>query len=460
MIGIQLDKSCLRWVSLLKKGEKVVIDVCETIKLDLPEVDAQAIIASKCGKNNFESVTGIEGKDLLIRKLKTELKSKRVIQKALPFQLETLIPYSLDDLSLLPFYRKDEIRFFALPKTLLQKHLGLFQHYGIDPEWVSSHANALMRFAQLIAPQKVSYLIVHVGLEHTTLVSVIEGGINGCVTVHLGAADLEQEQFQKEVDRAICFLFKERSVSDFLLTGHADEISFLSEWSSIECESYQGIDFSRLKQYAIPIGLGLDVLKQDSQSVQFRQGKLMHRRQCASIKRKVFVGATLCLMFAGLGFFQTERLLEAHRDRLENEVVLFAKEHKRDIPKLDAGALWQQKDLQGKLTLLKKKVSSKIDRAGYYKTSPRVSDLLVFLSTHPMLKEGIEIKGIRYSLEKYPKIQSPRDPYLVKVHLDFESADQTVAKEFYESLLVDSKLTDIKWNREQNGYHATFFIQQ
>ncbi len=460
MIGIQLDKSCLRWVSILKKEGKIAIDACEIIKLDLPTLDAHAIISAKYGKNNFESVTGVEGKDFLIRKLQTELKSKRAIQKALPFQLEELIPYSLEDISLLSFYGKGKVCFFALSNTLLQKHLGSFQVYGIDPEWVSSHPNALMRFAQLIAPQKVSYLVVYVGLEYTTLVSVIEGEVGGCVTVNLGAADVEQEQFQKEVDRAVCFLFKERPVSDFLLTGHADKISVLSKWSSIACDSYQGIDFSQLKQYAIPIGLALDVLKQDSHSVQFRKGTLMHRRLCVSMKRKVFVGVALCLMLAGLGFLQTKSLLEEHRGFLKTELLLLAKQHKCDIPTLDANARWQQKDFQGMLRILKEKVSSKMDQAGYYKTSPRVSDLLLFLSTHPKLQEGIEIKGVRYSLEKYPKIQSPRDPYLVKVHLDFESPNQTLAKEFYESLLDDSNLTDINWNREKNGYHATFFIQK
>ncbi|MCK4934641.1 MAG: hypothetical protein KAR79_03550, partial [Simkaniaceae bacterium] len=332
IVGIQIDNSKVKWVFLSKNGGKISIERLDTIPIDRPGVDAKTTIASKCAKKNFESVTGISSEDLLIRKVKMKLKNTRAFQKTLPFQLETRLPFPLAEMIILPFDGKEESCFFALSKEKLQEHLEKYRMYGIDPERVSSEVNALTRFGKLIAPEKSTYLIVHVSHKSTTFVLMQSGEIGSSVSVPMGALQESHDQYKKQVDRAVFFLLQGLSVSDVLLTGLIDEASFIKEMMEsegralIECESYLGIDFKKLQQYAVPIGLGLDAFSEDVKSAQFRKGRQMHPRQKKKLKRKIFSGALLCLLFSGIFVLFAEKKMFYQESLLEKEITHFALE--------------------------------------------------------------------------------------------------------------------------------------
>src|SRR5690554_2098356 len=107
-VGIQKENHFCRLAYLSKVHGEIVIQCLEKAQSS-PEV-----------KKNLSTVTAIEGQDLLVRHLSSPLKKRRALQKTLPFQLEPLIPYSLDEVIIkLLFYRGEgetEAHFFCVPK--------------------------------------------------------------------------------------------------------------------------------------------------------------------------------------------------------------------------------------------------------------------------------------------------------------------------------------------------------
>jgi hypothetical protein len=105
----------------------------------------------------------------------------------------------------------------------------------------------------------------------------------------------------------------------------------------------------------------------------------------------------------------------------------------------------------------------------YILQAPKAAEALSWLSSHPLLeelkKEGdpIDLQEIRYELVKFPKIGSPKDPYLAKIEIEFCFKSATNARKFHEALregdfFVDPQL-EITWNARQDSYRASFFLK-
>ncbi|MCB1083779.1 MAG: hypothetical protein KDK61_05680, partial [Simkania sp.] len=72
-------------------------------------------------------VTGIEGDKVLARHIESPLKKKRALEKTLPFQLENLIPFELDEVIVRPIYQigkeRTQASFFVTSQETLEKHV-------------------------------------------------------------------------------------------------------------------------------------------------------------------------------------------------------------------------------------------------------------------------------------------------------------------------------------------------
>lgn len=456
-------------------------------------------------------VSGIDGDRTLVRHIESPLKSRRSLQKTLPFQLESLIPFSIDEVIVQPVYetRKENTQaiFFVTLEESLKHHLNKLRE--IEPSWVSCVPMALYRFACFIGQDRDSYTIFHFGKETTEIVSIEQGVIYRTLSLRWGMNHFEAayqkdgknldrmqqldlskleskdsphlvellQRFQQEVDRFFCFLTHKQKINKLkflLFTGETDKFfpfeKWLKSWVSFSYEVLPvkeqcGVDPHELKSYAISIGLALDAIKQDRKSIQFRQGKWIAPAVYAKIKRKLLRSALLSFACAATILVASYLIYTKQEKRFLREIDEFGNLYEKEIPPLEAVCLLPS--AEEKLGCLDRQLKLVKNDYSYFVTPPLVADLLAFLSEHPKLNrhEGekkIVIDDLLYELIEYPSIQNPNQPYKVKVSLTFTSPESTWAREFHDAVVLDANWVNqeepITWEREQNAYTFSFIL--
>lgn len=465
IIGIHKDGSKIEVASLSQTGGEISIDLLEAHRDQF------------FSKKNPFIVTGVDGQDLLIRRLRTPLKKKRALNKTLPFQLEALIPYQLEDVVVKPIYipmeSETEALFFTVSKKNLEKHLESFEEEGLSPQWVSAVPMALSRFASLTCPDISNLVVFHMGATKTQIVSLQEGIIRSHLTLHMGADDLGKGKkgsvkLKREVDRAFCFLsHKEEGCQQrhVLFCGErAEEVEALLT-SEEEIVSVQGTGkgeytWDMVRPFAISIGLSLDVLKNDSMSIQLRQGEYVSERCLKSIQRKLFFGigvAAALFLFTALSshlsFSKKEKAYKMH-------VTALIDRYKEDFPQL--ALIDKEVRLSKMMVDVRQELEGKKKKENVYLEPPRVADLLAFLSTHPQL-EDIEVTKVSYELKQYPSLDRPKEIYVPRVRVAFTAHEAKRARDFHDAIVEDTDFVDgtkeIEWKRNEDRYEIAFYVQ-
>lgn len=129
---------------------------------------------------NCTVVTGLEGTSVIRRDLKLPLKTTRTIRAALPFQLEPLLPFPLDQSVVFPQLHptKNEtvVVAWAASKPSIDSHLESYA--DIDPDFVSSQTLALARWARHFYPDEHQMVVVHgtigIALDRDVVVCAME----------------------------------------------------------------------------------------------------------------------------------------------------------------------------------------------------------------------------------------------------------------------------------------------
>ncbi|MGE0832823.1 MAG: hypothetical protein AB7N99_09260 [Simkaniaceae bacterium] len=444
-------------------------------------------------------VAGVDGHDLLIRQLRSPLRKKQALHKTLPFQLEALIPYSLDEVIVKPIYMREKEEtlgtFFTVPKKFFEKFLHTYQERGVDPEWVSVVPMALLRFGEFTCPDAPSLVIFHVGKIRTQIISVKMGMIESHLTLPMGAQDFHTactqdncfelthvkekssphlfellSRLRREVDRAFCFLAQkeeEESIHPVLFCGEmASQIerALLEEgafrFSPLEIQGYRGFDAEVLRSYAISIGLCLDALKNDQKSIQLRQGEYISEPRLKKIKTGLIKGGVLAGILFALTAFCSSMYFQKKNQELSHEMESLAMEYEGEMPALKGVRLVQ--GAHEKMEFMDRELRLPKNRDGYFSPPPLVSDFLTFISTHPKL-EGIELLRIEYELKSYPTLDRPDGVYKPKVKILFTTEEAKKARDFHDAIVEGGDLiksdAEIEWNRKGSEYEIAFFLQ-
>ena len=469
IVGVQKENSFFRLAYISMVNGEVVIECLER-ETKTPNFKKDLFIA-----------TGIEGQDLLIRHLVTPLKNVKALHKTLPFQLEALIPYSLEDVIIKPIYNIGEkgtqALFFTVPKKTLEHHISHFQEVNIDPEWVTAIPMALLRFASFVSPEEKSLVVFHIGMKKIQLVSIQEGKILSHITLHVGSQDLSDGdsakvvgKLKREVDRAFCFLDHKEHESGrrkVLFCGErTKEVENLlrEEEESliipIKIEGHRAFSGETVRPYAISIGIAIDALKNDSSSIQFRQETFISKRSFSSIKKGLIRGGVLAGILFIITLLGSQIFYYKKEKALINQVEKLVSHYEKEIPSLMVGI--REKSLDETLSDINLQLQLPKSGELIFSKPPLVADLLSFISSHPKL-EGMDVKRIDYELKSYPSLQRPKDQYRPKVRLTFTSKEAKKAREFHDAIIDDEMFVDrdgeIEWKRNEDEYEITFFIQ-
>ena len=401
-------------------------------------------------------VSGLAGSDIFIRKLHLPLREKRKILAALPFQLESLIPYENPIVCplLKPLSKQmTAVTIVATSSSQLSSHLAALKEMDIEPDTVSCSPMALGRFARWQFPQE--FRILCFDFRDQKISCVLLEGDELVLSQTIPNSDLELEKFS-------VFLKQKGAIDDqtpWTLTGEfenfSESVGRVFPGKRLEVAHEPAL-------YAIPIGLALDALAADRSSVQFCQKEFIPAHTIASRKKKMLSYLGLCLI-AGLlmtagGTFCLNKKQNKLIENLQNYCP--SKESFSSLNQIEEKLREWESSLQGQKTTF-----------AFLPTVPKVSDVLAWLSAHPAFateeggqKEGMEIKSLHYSLVKYPKIGEAASPYAAQVELEFTSAAPRTARDFHEALLKGDQIVnakkEVKWQTQNQTYHTIFELNK
>lgn len=452
--------------------------------------------------------TALEGKEVLIRSIEIKLKKEKDILAALPFQVEPILPFPLDEcfIDKITSESKEDgttLTLFAAKKNQIKNHLLSWKNLEIEPELISSEALALTHFSNHFIQDIKDYFILNIKETFVSLSLVKNQKLIASQTALIDPNDSENEKTSNEIFRLFYALGKQIKGQeiDHLIFFGEEKISedFLKNLLSKIKKSTPlmikdpnfNVDEITLKKFAIPIGLGLQTLPKQKDSINFRQEELSYPDPWKHLKLPFAYFSILSLTIAIAFYLFGQAYLGFYEDKIKEQYVellssmnkpyqIFENEYlakfpqsnleNQEIPTLKS---LTQEDLQNRLNYLYKELKASPDMFPLFPNVPRVSDVLAWLSTHPNIielnangetKTGLlELDSFSYSMLKRPDLAKKQEKYQVKVDLEFSTNIPRFAREFHDALIAPNTIVDpkgeIKWSSNRGKYKTSFFLK-
>lgn len=416
--------------------------------------------------------SGLSGTETFVRGLTLPLKERHKILKALPFQLESLLPFPEKSGVVCPIITPAEknttaITLVASTKEVIQNHLSFWRSLNIQPECVSCEPSALVRFTHWQFPREKRILSFYFS-EMTLLYTVSDQGrllFSQTFTID------EKERLPYELEKLSVYLKQKGVVTEetpWVLVNPCEEEQFpglITQLSSVFSKNQLLLTDRQLEEYAISIGLALDLIAKDSFSVQFSQKELTpypvrKRRNC-----NLLLYVAFCLIGAILTTFCGSFPLKKKKYNLINQVS----EALPTSLSLTNNPSFQ--DIEETLLKWEKSLHQKKNPFPILPTTFTLSDVLAWVSTHPTFstetgeKNGeITLNSLHYRLNKYPKLGESNQPYQGMLSLEFSTETPRLARDFHEALLKGDFLVnhkkEIVWQVQNHHYFTSFELNR
>lgn len=471
-VGLHLEGDLLQLAKLRKSKSAIHLELLHTVSISDPdEVKRFYTILDSFLAHHTSLVTGLSLEETVCRELTFKIKSKRALMSAIPFQVENSLPYTEEETILCPLFYPHKlgetpVTLFATSVQHLQAHLEEWSDKRIDPDTVSTHANALKRFLHHFFPDLSTGLIFYVGDQTTTWCLIQNHRLCFSQSLPYGKAQLHNAvtanttaPFKAEVKRAL------HRVQGFIQSKHpalfhapvlyAGSAALFDDLEDVFGPSIATTKdhFTEALPYAIAFGLALDGLLEGPQSAQLRLGpfeapkvKTRHRKL-----QTVYLGAALglTLLFGSI-----------------QQVATTVKT--RSFEKRVAALLNKELPLEEGIEALERATKASAHTYPYYPTVPTVTEVLHWASTHPKLTtesqhDTIDIQHLNYKLEKRPILGGKRERYEAFVEIELITSSPTLAREFHQTLLKGDALVnekkEITWKANQNSYYTKFYLK-
>jgi type IV pilus assembly protein PilM len=295
---------------------------------------------------------------------------------------------------------------------------------------------------------------------------------------------------------------KGQDIEEILVTGYGGSLKNLSEDLCKKLNKNPifpenpiwKVSQGQLQDYAIPIGLALTALPKVKDQINFRQNEFAYSNPWKRYKKPIAIYMALCCLLAFFLYLFGETWIGYHEDKLKEEYgkILqvmnksyhsFEEEYEQKNPTvkrfedtiIPLKNLTRQ-ELIERLNALEKELQGAPDIFPLLPNTPRVSDVLAWLSTHPnvVLKTTeqthetndqtlLQIESFSYALVKRPELSKKQERYQVKIELEFSSPTPKLAREFHDALITPNDFVDpkgeIKWNSNRGKYRTSFFLK-
>lgn len=310
------------------------------------------------------------------------------------------------------------------------------------------------------------------------------------------------DSWRLEITRVLYALtkqYKGHGMPSILLTGEGAILptlgtSLCQRFNSSFIEPISNPAFSlsndQLRSYAIPLGAALSGLPSAKDQVNFRQQEYVYPNPWKRFKKPLALYFALCCAFAVAFYIFGETYLGYQEDQVREEYVallgtmnksypVFEKEYMAKYPsgndadeELRSINLMTQEEISHRLQHLHKELKNTPDSFPLQPNTPRVSEVLAWLSTHPSattkdretgVQTSLQIDSFSYTVVKRPEPKKPQEKYQVKVEIEFSAPTPKMAREFHDALIAPNDMVDpkgeVKWSTNRGKYRTSFFLK-
>lgn len=291
---------------------------------------------------------------------------------------------------------------------------------------------------------------------------------------------------------------KEQEISQIIITGPGSSFLYLKELLTenlpkevlLPTNTLFDLSCADFNEYAIPIGLALSSKNEPIKAVNFRKEEFAYPHPWKRIKKPLTMFTVLGGICALLIYFFGQTWLNYQEDQLRErygqlimtqyktlEEFEMEMRKKNALSPIPEGTSFQLKkmssnDIEQRLAYLQHTLESTPETFPLQPNTPRVSDVLAWLSSHPNIaKEGsaepgsplLRIENFSYNMVKRPDQGKKQERYQVKIELDFSSPTPKLAREFHDALIAPNDFVDpkgeVKWSANRGKYHTSFFLK-
>lgn len=299
---------------------------------------------------------------------------------------------------------------------------------------------------------------------------------------------------------ALAKQFPGQEIKDTLLTGSGSSLNNLPQELTSRLDislhaptEIEGVNLTQkdLQSYAIPIGLALTGLPKTRNQINFRQKEFVYPHPWKRLKKPLAIYFSLCmllsiamLVFGSVYISNQENLLKKKYlyllltmkkpfSDVENSLKNQSQhpEHTNSYANKSSIKDITQNEIQQRVNLIEQEIQSTPDLFPLYPNTPKVGELLAWLSTHPHIvnqenentEPKITLESLSYKMVKRPEANKQKERYQVKVELEFAASTPRFAREFHDILLAPNELIDlkedVKWSTDRGRYRAIFFLK-
>lgn len=513
-VGIYQEGKTLFLASVSKVKESASVDHVKTYPLEgegnvkplYNQLADDPDLTNVLSKSPLVSV--LDGKKILLRQMKIQLKKRKEVDAVFPFEAEPMLPYPIDQavidkVVLKKTKESTPLLLFATKKEEVADHLDGWGKFGFSPEVVLPEPLALANFAGFLFPKKTQF-VAHLGEEESCLILLKEGELIAAQTALYGVKDLRSalkkddpqasfegviattsqhpyffeanKRWQKELLRMLFGLEK------FLDGGECKELVLTGPGSLFpvitECLQEDGFTLIHTEWplFALSIGAALSPLAFLGEQASFRQGEFAYpdpwKRLKLPIQTYLFLIFGLFSALLVFGHVYFEYRLDGIRQEYAallgalNQPYLELEEEfskkKGTPPVLEIQDL-SGRDLKERLSFLEGNIQKTPNLFPLQPNVPLVSDVLAWLGSLSKAQEGLQLESFSYVLVKRPEETKRKEKYQVKIELEFSSPTQKLAREFHDALInpndfVDPK-AEVKWSSSRERYRTSFYLK-
>lgn len=487
--------------------------------------------------------TGVAGNEILLRVLQLPLVKEKDIDEALVFQAEPLLPYPVEEAllakqTLNQSTDNTELTLLALKKETLQAHLERWQQRQIEPEKVACLQVALCQFGKTYISSEQALILVHLQEESTTCILMVAGKLIASFSQPDGlkllykTAEKEWEQenaeeylqkidftslsaehypqlneavkrLQRNIAKMTFALIKElkgQTVDFIALTGEAVRLPHLDKvlvknlpatlWIS-EQPSKDAVSHENKLCYAESIGLALNSLPSQKESINFRQAEHTYPHLWKRTARPLAAYFASMVLLSAIFYFFSQQILYVEKNEIKRNYLDLLANMGKSYDQFETAFMAKNPaarertqgeilpvmdlhldDLQQRMAFLQTDIHSTPDTFPLFANIPRVSDLLAWLTQHPAVlavnelgetEPRLKLENLNYTVIKRPDQSKKQEKYQVKVELEFSTPIPKWAREFHDGLIAPNDFVDpkgeIKWNANRGKYKTSFYLK-
>lgn len=494
-LGIEVQNTKLLGAALSLNNNKPVVD-------SLFEAELSANVKPLYMDTNHQHlckaastrlfIAALPAEEVIQRRLDLALTKEKDIASVLNFEAEPLLPFPveealIDKIILEKNAEGTKIQLYAAKKDDVKRILENWNTYQLDPEWICPAPLALAAFADTVNLSSAPCFIVHLAHNRTTTCLLFGKTLLGAATTSPCLGDNIQPQ--QELLRILLSLSKQNPDLPPSTISFVGELAHQFTHSKTICSALQikevrpeglGLDPTQLASYALPIGsalLGLPIYQ--NMRINLRKEELAYptplKRYMKPIALYLGMCGTLALAFAILG----KAYIASEQDNLRREYVSLlaqtGKTYDAMEEKMGSGQIGYvedpseltMEDLTQRLEALDKDIKAAPNLFPLQANTPQASDVLAWLSSHPIVvggeEGGLTLESFSYTMVKRPEMKKATEKYRVKIEVEFSSPTPKSAREFHDALLAPNDFVDpkdeIKWSSNRGKYRASFFLK-